>query len=71
MEKEKLTTAQAADFVKKSISTLRRDRKIRHLGIPFKKETVGNGRVFYLKADLVDWQQAIIETSTNNFNAKD
>lgn len=62
-----MNTKQAAAYVGKSASTLTLDRKKRHLGIPFSKQTVGQGNVTYKREDLDAWKKAVIQSSTSNF----
>lgn len=69
-EEQKLTTEQAANHLGLSASTLRLDRKKRHLGIPFFKKTVGRGNVHYLLADLDAWSSAITHKSRKNLEQK-
>ena len=69
-EEKQLTTEQAANHLGLSASTLRLDRKKRHLGIPFFKKTVGRGNVHYLRSDLDAWSSAITQKSSKNLEEK-
>lgn len=64
MTKEILNRSEAAEFLGISVPTLDRDRKKRHLGIPYEQRTVGQTKVSYRRSELQQWKKSVTKNST-------
>lgn len=62
-----MNTQEAAKHIGRSVATLRRDQRLRHLGIKFKQKMVGRKEIVYEKKDLDRWMKSILVASKQNF----
>lgn len=70
MEKEILNRYEAAKLLGISVPTLDRDRRKRHLGIPYEQRTVGQTKVSYRRSEIQKWKKSVTKKSNNPWEIK-